>query len=157
MSAYTSSGSWRSAAMNNPNATSAAPSAPSGIRSDSPARANRTTSDLADDALDQIVHLLQHHVGLLLRDAGGDHDLAGVVLQGALEDDEVALHHLRLRRVGPLARRLRHRGPVRRGLHETVLQSAAQEVDQRLAGLGVLDVHGVGSEPVPLRAREVAL
>src|SRR5438552_13030780 len=115
--------------MNRPNTTSAAPSAPSGIATVSPTRASRTL-DLADDALDEIVHLLEDDVGLLLRHAGVDHGLARVVLQRALEDDELALEHLRLHRVGPLARRLRHRLAVGRRLHEAVLQSPAQEVDQ---------------------------
>src|SRR5262245_16643496 len=99
--------------MNTPNTTSAAASTPRGMKRLSPARTSRRTSDLADDALDEIVHLLEHDVGLLLRDAGVDDGLAGVVLQRPLEDDEVALHHLRLHRVRALARRIRHGLAVR--------------------------------------------
>src|SRR5215472_5431195 len=42
---------------------------------------------LPDDALDQVVHLLERDVGLLLLGAGGDDDLAGVVLERPLVDD----------------------------------------------------------------------
>src|SRR5882672_12665278 len=102
--------------MNTPKTTIAAASAATGITSASaawrhwPSRADAigVASDLADHALDQIVHLLEHHVGLLVRGPRGDDDVARarVVLQRALEDDEVALHHLRLDRVGVLARRI---------------------------------------------------
>src|SRR5437867_403045 len=65
-----------------------------------------TSSDLADHALGQIVHLLQQRLGLLERSAAGDDGLAGVVPQRALEDDELALQHLRLDGVGVLTRAL---------------------------------------------------
>src|SRR5438128_11414657 len=112
--------------MNRPNTTSAAPSAPSGMATVSPARRSRATLDLADHALDEIAHLLQHDVGLLVRHTGVDDGLARVVLERALEDDELALHHLRLDRVGPLARRLRDRLAVGRRLHDAALEPAAQ-------------------------------
>ena len=54
-------------------------------RTEGAQRHGRVTT-LADHALDQVVHLLEHDVGLLLRDAGGDDGLAGVVLERALED-----------------------------------------------------------------------
>ena len=83
--------------MKSPKTTSAAASAPIGITSASaawrhgPERSDAiaAVSDLADHALDQIVHLLEHHVGLLVRGPGGDDGGAGVVLQRTLEDDEV--------------------------------------------------------------------
>src|SRR5690349_13634650 len=66
--------------------------------------AARGSVGLADDAFDQVVHLFQRDVGLLLLGAGGDHDLAGVVLQRALVDDHRPGHELRLRVVGLLLR-----------------------------------------------------
>src|SRR4051812_48671921 len=41
----------------------------------------RRLVSLADDALDQIIHLLELDIRLLALDAGRDDDLAGVVLQ----------------------------------------------------------------------------
>src|SRR4030095_15249704 len=122
--------------MKSPKTTSAAPSAPIGITSASAAwrhgperpDAIAAVSDLADHALDQIIHLLEHHVGLLVRGPGGDDGGAGVVLQRTLEDDEVALHHLRLHGVGVLARVVRHRPAVGAGLDEALFQPTAHEV-----------------------------
>src|SRR5258706_12809682 len=45
-----------------------------------------TLVGLPDDALDEVVHALELDVGLLLRLARGDHDLARVVLERALLD-----------------------------------------------------------------------
>src|SRR5262249_27229005 len=121
--------------MKRPKTTMAAASAPIGITSASAARrhgpersdAIAPRSDLADHALDQIVHLLEHHVGLLVRGPGRDDRAARVVLQRTLEDHEVALHHLRLDRVGALARRVADRAAVSAGLDEAFLQPAAHE------------------------------
>src|SRR5690242_10464454 len=55
---------------------------------------------LPDDALHQVVHLLERHVGLLLLRARRDHHLAGVVLQRTFVDDHRAVHELRLGGVG---------------------------------------------------------
>src|SRR5213594_2223409 len=126
--------------MKMPKTTIAAASAAIGITSASaawrhgPERSDAIAarSDLADHALDQIVHLLEHHVGLLVRGPRGDDGVARVVLQRALEDDEVALHHLRLDRVGVLARRITRRAAVGARLDEALLQAAAHEVVHRL-------------------------
>src|SRR4029453_11077863 len=124
-----------------PKTTIAAASAPIGIASASaawrhaPERSDAIAarSDLADHALDQIAHLLEHHVGLLVRGPGDDDGLAAVVLQRPLEDDEVTLHHLRLDRVGALARGIADRAAVGAGFDEAVLQAAAHEVVHRPA------------------------
>src|SRR5215467_13843124 len=151
--------------MKSPKTTIAAASAPIGIASASAARrhgpgrsdAIAPGSDLADHALDQIVHLLEHHVGLLVRGPRGDDGVARVVFERALEDHEVALHHLRLDRVGALASRVADRAAVGAGLHEAVFQTPAHEIVHRLTGHRVLDVRGVGRRPVPLGAGQVAL
>src|SRR5260221_13287985 len=102
-------------ATNRPNKSIAATSAPTGIASASTegprrpaarASAMQPRSDLADHTLDQIVHLLEHRIGLFQRRAGGDHLLAGVVLERTLEDDVLALHHCRVDAVGLLLRRI---------------------------------------------------
>src|SRR5713226_5975305 len=103
--------------MKTPKTTIAAASAPIGMTSASAAGRRRPAcagamddaSDLADHALHEIVHLLERDLGLLVRGAGRDHGLAGVVLQRSLEEGVVALHHLRLDGVGVLARRRGHR------------------------------------------------
>src|SRR6267142_1103739 len=151
--------------MNTPKTTIAAASAAVGITSASaawrhgPERSDAIAarSDLADHALDQIVHLLEHHVGLLERGPRGDDGVARVVLQRTLEDDEVALHHLRLHGVGVLARRVAHRTAVGAGLDEAFLQAAAHEVVHRFAGHRVLHVRGVRRGPIPLGAGQIAL
>ena len=51
---------------------------------------HRPSRGRSDDAFDQVVHLLELGVGLAAIDAGGDHGLALVVLERALEDDVVA-------------------------------------------------------------------
>src|SRR5271155_4686973 len=56
--------------------------------------------DLSDHAFDQVVHLLQVDVFLRLDRTGGDHDLAGVVLDGARIDDERSVGELGLGVVG---------------------------------------------------------
>src|SRR5882724_10142268 len=150
--------------MNTPKTTIAAASAATGITSASaawrhwPSRADAigAASDLADHALDQIVHLLEHHVGLLVRGSGGDDGVAGVVLQWALEDHVVALEHLRLDAVRALARVVGHRAAVGPGLDEAVLQPAAHEVVHRLPGHRVLDVRRVRRRPAPLGAGQIA-
>src|SRR6185369_2129991 len=114
-------------------------------------------SDLADHAFNQVVHLLQHRVGLLQRGAGGDDFLAGVVLERALEYLKGALHHGRLDAVGLGLGGRRHGLAVGRHFHEAVLEAAAHEVLEGLALHGVLGVHGVHREPVPFGAGEVAL
>src|SRR5215470_12864376 len=113
--------------MNTPNTASAAASAPTGMRTASAVRlmGAAAASDLADHPQHEIVHLLERDVGLLLRRAGGDDGLAGVVLERPLEDDVAALEHLRLDGVGVLPRRLGRRRTVRRRLHEPLLQAAA--------------------------------
>src|SRR5450631_1223680 len=112
--------------MNRPNNTIEAASAPTGIAKASTAEASRpdpeaTDSDLSDHALDQVVHRLEHRLRLLVSLAGGDHFLAGVVLQRALEDDEVALHHFGLHRIGLGLARRRGRLAIGRHLHVAVL------------------------------------
>src|SRR5437867_4528063 len=122
--------------MKSPKTTIAAASAAIGITSASAAWRHRPErsdaiaprSDLADHALDQIVHLLEHHVGLLVRGPGGDDGVAGVVLQWALEDHVVTLEHLRLDAVCALARVIGQRAAVGPGLDESVLPPAAYEV-----------------------------
>src|SRR5712691_10527264 len=97
--------------MNSPKTTIAAASAPIGMTSASAVGRRRPAcagamdgaSDLADHALHEIVHLLERDVGLLVRGAGRDHGLAGVVLQRSLEDDVIALHHLRFHGVRGVA------------------------------------------------------
>src|SRR5580704_9225260 len=54
----------------------------------------RGSVGLPDDAVDQVVHLLEVDVGLLLLGPGRDHDLAGVVLERTLVDDHRAGHEL---------------------------------------------------------------
>src|SRR5882672_4162146 len=115
--------------MTMPKTAIAAASAPTGIAIASADRRRRpdgpgamtTSSDLADDALGQIVHLLEQRLGLLQRRPAGDDRLAGVVLQRPLEDDVVALQHLRLDGVGVLARALGHGLAVGGRPHEPFL------------------------------------
>src|SRR5471030_1320024 len=103
--------------MNMPNTTMAANSAPIGIASASAARpmlpvwleATVAPSDLAGDPFDQIIHLLQHGVGLHERGACRNDDFAGVVLERTFEDDVIALHHLGFYAIGVLAPALRNR------------------------------------------------
>src|SRR2546427_5469587 len=128
--------------MKMPKTTIAAASAAIGITSASaawrhePERSDAIAarSDLADHALDQIVHLLEHHVGLLVRGPGGDDGVAGVVLQRALEDHVVALEHLRLDGVRALPRVVDHGAAVGPGLDGAVLEPAAHEGAHRLSG-----------------------
>src|SRR6185436_2651158 len=117
----------------------------------------RDASHLADDAFDQVVHRLELEVRLLEGLAGGDHLLAGVVLQRPLEDIERALEHRGAHVLGVLLGRVGHHRPVRRALDEAVLQAAAHEVGMRLARLRRLDDRLVGGDPVPLGAGEVGV
>src|SRR3954467_12567609 len=55
-----------------------------------------TSVRLSDDAFDQVIHLLESDVGLLLLGPGRDHDLPGVVQDRALVDDHAAGHELGL-------------------------------------------------------------
>src|SRR5215469_12820231 len=85
----------------------------------------RCSSHLADDALDEIVHLLEHHVRLLMGHAVVDDGLARVVLERPLEDHVAALDHLGLYGVGALPDALRHRLAVGPSLDELLLEAAA--------------------------------
>src|SRR5471030_805696 len=121
--------------MNTPNSSMAAISAPTGsaiasaaerIRSSAipvacPCVAGRASSDFADDTFDQIVHRLEHRVRLLERRSGGDHHLARVVLERALEDDVFAFQHRRLDAIGLLLGRIRYRLAIGRHLDEAFL------------------------------------
>src|SRR2546429_5353834 len=79
--------------MKMPKTTIAAASAAIGITSASaawrhePERSDAIAarSDLADHALDQIVHLLEHHVGLLVRASRGDDGVAALSFSGPLK------------------------------------------------------------------------
>src|SRR5258706_670391 len=167
MSAYTSSGLCPRTAMKPPKRTSAAASAATGMANASAAGpsatrargagANTAASDGTNHPFDQIVHLLEDRLGLLVGGAGRDDLLAGIGLQRTLEDRVAPLLHLGEDTVGFLARRLGHRLPIRRHLHEALLQAAAHEIDHRLAFERGVDVSGVGREPAPFRAGEVAL
>src|ERR1039457_4792294 len=103
--------------MNPPNTIIASAKAPTGMTSASTAgrigdmgcSRRGSASDLADDALDQIIHLFEHRIGLLQAGAGGDHLLAGVVLERPFEQHIVSLHHPRLDAIGLLLRRFSRR------------------------------------------------
>src|SRR5258705_2605020 len=159
--------------MNTPNSASAAASAASGIASASAASATLGAQTLpalylpclipslplylSIDALDQVVHLLEQRLGLLVGGARRDDFLAGVVLERALEDRVGALLHLGQHGVGLLAPGLGHGLAVGRHLDVALLESAAHEVLHGLAFEGRADVVGVDRQPVPLRAGEVTL
>src|SRR5450631_2045513 len=105
---------------------------------------------LPDDAVDQVVHLLERDVGLLLLCPGRNDDLAGVVLERPLVDDHRTGHELGLGGVGFLLCGGRDRLAVRRDLDEPLLETAAQEMRPGLAALNPVHVVGVDLPPVPL-------
>src|SRR5262245_61296298 len=111
----------------------------------------------ADHAFHQIVHLLELGVGLAAFDAGGDHRVALVVLERALEGDVAAGHALGLDVVGMLAPGFRDLRPIGRDLDDAFLEAATVEVRDAFA----LDVHlyeaWIEHLPVPLGAGEVSL
>ncbi len=90
-------------------------------------------------------------------DASGDHGVALVVFDRALEDHVVACSELRLDVVGVLARLLRHLGAIGRDLDQAFLEAAAVEVRDGLA----LGEHGgearIEHLPVPFGAGEMGL
>src|SRR4051812_33554213 len=86
---HTSTGLAPAKATKTPNSPSAATMAATGsAASRRTARMGWSSGRVADHAFDQVVHLLQHRVGLPDRLAGRDDDVALVVLQRALEDVE---------------------------------------------------------------------
>src|SRR5204862_4186551 len=134
------------AKMKAPNSSSAPVIASSGSATASIASALRSESfmsgRLADDAFHEVVHALELDVGLLEGLAGGDDDLAAVVLQpgaAALEDVEAAFHHRGADVVGVLACGRGHHRAIGGRLDEAVLQAAAHEVRMRLAAACGID------------------
>src|SRR6266851_1010854 len=122
--------------MKTPNSTMAAASAATGMTNASAAERSLAPlacsisagSDGADHSFDQVVHLLEHRLSLLIGRAGRDDFLAGIVLERSLEHRIGALLHLGEDRVGFLAAGLGHRLAVGRHLDVALLQAAADEV-----------------------------
>lgn len=90
-------------------------------------------------------------IGLARRNDG----IALVVLQRSLEDGELAAHGFGQRRVECLAGLCRNAGAERAHLDEAVLQAAADEIAEFLAGLRLLDEVGIDIAPGPFGARQV--
>src|SRR5947199_53611 len=83
---------------------------------------------LADDAFDQVVHAFQLDGRLAEFLAGGDDLLAGVVLERAFEDDELAGHELGPHVLGRLLGLVLDDGTVGRRLDNAFLEAASDQI-----------------------------
>ena len=112
--------------------------------------------DRADDAFDEVVHLLELDVGLLERLPAGDRRCAPLLSfrrrRSKMSKLPAIISRLDRRRRSSSPASAHHRA-VRRHLDVAFLQAAAQEVRMRLAGLRRLDHGLVGGRASSTRRR----